>query len=59
MPRTARIAPGGLVFHIMNRGVDQMQLFEKPADQQALEAVLRETLDDTPLRSRAYAVITA
>jgi putative transposase len=41
MPRIARVALGGLVFHVLNRGVAQMQLFEKPADYQAFEQVLR------------------
>jgi hypothetical protein len=27
MPRTARVAPGGMVFHVLNRGVGRMQLF--------------------------------
>src|SRR5271157_2493710 len=35
MPRTARVAPGGMVFHVLNRGVARMQLFEKAADYQA------------------------
>ena len=26
MPRTARVAPGGMVFHVLNRGVARMQL---------------------------------
>ena len=29
MPRTARIAPGGMAFHVLNHGVARMQLFEK------------------------------
>lgn len=37
MPRTARIAPGGMVFHVLNRGVARMQIFEKSADYQAFE----------------------
>src|SRR5271157_2416104 len=45
MPRTARVAPGGMVFHVLNRGVARMQLFEKAADYQAFEQVLRDTLD--------------
>jgi len=57
MPRTARIAPGGLVFHVMNRGVARMQLFEKPADYQAFEIVVRETLDESPMRICAYALM--
>ena len=29
MPRTARITPGGMVFHVLNRGVGRMRLFNK------------------------------
>jgi len=50
MPRTARVAPGGMVFHVLNRGVARMQLFEKAADYQAFEQVLRGTLDQSPMR---------
>ena len=32
MPRTARVAPGGMVFHILNCGVARMPLFENAAD---------------------------
>ena len=28
MPRTARQAPGGALFHVLNRGVGRMRLFE-------------------------------
>ncbi len=28
-PRTARVALGGMVFHVLNLGVARMQLFEK------------------------------
>ena len=57
MPRTARIAPGGTVFHVMNRGVARMQLFEKPADYQAFEQAMRETVDESPMRICAYSVM--
>ena len=57
MPRTARVAPGGMVFHVLNRGVARMQLFEKAADYQAFEQVLQDTLDQSPMRICAYAVM--
>ena len=57
MPRTARVAPGGMVFHVLNRGVARMQLFEKAADYHAFEQVLRDTLDQSPMRICAYAVM--
>jgi putative transposase len=46
-----------MVFHVMNRGVARMQLFEKPADYQAFEQVLRETVDESPMRICTYALI--
>jgi len=29
MPRTARIAPGGMVFHVLNRANNRMPIFEQ------------------------------
>jgi hypothetical protein len=46
-----------MVFHVLNRGVARMQLFEKSADYQAFEQVLRETLDESPMRICAYSVM--
>ncbi len=30
MPRAAKVAPGGVLFHVLNRGVGRMELFSKP-----------------------------
>ena len=57
MPRTAPIAPGGMVFHVLNRGVARMLLFEKPADYPAFEQVLQDALDQSPMRICACAVM--
>ena len=46
-----------MVFHVLNRGVARMQLFEKTADYQAFEQVLRDALDQSPMRICAYAVM--
>jgi putative transposase len=46
-----------MVFHVLNRGVARMQLFEKPADYQAFEQVLRETVDESPIRICAYVLM--
>jgi putative transposase len=46
-----------MVFHVLNRGVGRMQLFEKAADFQAFERVLEETCEATPIRICAYAVM--
>jgi hypothetical protein len=40
-----------MVFHVLNRGVARLQLFEKAGDYQAFEQVLRDTLDQSLPRS--------
>jgi putative transposase len=57
MPRTARYAPGGLVYHVLNRGVGRRTLFESSGDYLAFEHVLEETLRILPLRVCAYALM--
>jgi putative transposase len=43
MPRTARIAPGGMVFHVINRANARARIFRKEADYAAFERVMKET----------------
>ena len=43
--------PGGMAFHVLNRDVARMQLFEKPTDVDAFEHISRETLDESPMRA--------
>jgi hypothetical protein len=40
MPRQARYAPAGLVYHVLNRGVARRTLFEKEQDYVAFERTL-------------------
>ena len=40
MPRTARKAAGGVVYHVLNRGNGRQRLFHKPADYDAFVALL-------------------
>jgi hypothetical protein len=42
MPRTARVAPGGMVFHVLNRGVGRMGLLLKDAECAAFERVIEK-----------------
>ncbi len=49
--------PGGMVFHVLNRGVGLMRLFEKDGDYAAFERVLAETLELLPMRLCAYCVM--
>jgi len=57
MPRSAREAPGGVVFHVLNRGVGRMRLFGQDGDYEAFERVLEETLVLRPMRLCAYCVM--
>ena len=49
MPRTKRICPAGEVFHVLNRAVARLTIFEKPEDYAAFKRVLDETWQIVPL----------
>jgi putative transposase len=49
MPRPKRICPAGEVFHVLNRAVARLTIFEKPEDYDALMRVVAETWAIVPL----------
>jgi putative transposase len=57
MPRASRYAPGGMAFHVLNRGVGRRNLFDKDGDYLAFEKVLEETLRTRPMRLCAYCLL--
>src|SRR5271167_2091057 len=57
MPRRARNAPGGLVYHALNRAVARLPLLQKDGDFQAFERVLTEALEEHPTRLLAYCLM--
>jgi putative transposase len=57
MPRRARSATGGFVYHVLNRANARACLFENDGDYQAFERVLLEAHDRLPMRTLAYAVM--
>lgn len=57
MPRTARVAPGGTVYHVLNRAVARVPLFRKEADYAAFERVLLEAYERTPTRILAWCIM--
>ncbi|HEX5244708.1 MAG TPA: transposase [Tepidisphaeraceae bacterium] len=57
MPRTARIAPGGVIFHCLNRGNDQRDLFDDEADFAAFERVMQASLEAVPVRLLGYCLM--
>lgn len=57
MPRRKRVCPRGEVFHVLNRAVARLTVFEKPADYDAFLRVLDETWEIVPLPIFAMAVM--
>ena len=57
MPRNARYAPGGLVYHVLNRANDRQPIFETDDDYLAFLRVVRDTLDKQPMRLLAYCLM--
>lgn len=50
MPRRGRSAPGGRVYHVLNRANGRRTLFGKDADYAAFERVLEQAVDRLPMR---------
>jgi putative transposase len=48
MGRPLRQAPGGLVYHVLNRANGRLPIFRKAADYEAFERVLAQALDHVP-----------
>ena len=58
MPRASRSFPGGLVYHVLNRGVGRRTLFEKDGDFLAFEKVVEETLRTCRMRICAFCILS-
>jgi putative transposase len=50
MPRQARHAPGGLVYHVLNRANGRLRLFKKDQDYLAFEQVMIDAHAQVPIR---------
>ena len=57
MPRHPRAAPGGFVYHCLNRAVARLPLFQKNGDYDAFECVLKTALEIHPIRMLAYCIM--
>jgi putative transposase len=57
MPRTARKAPGGMIFHVLNRRVGRQQIFHKDEDFAAFERVLAHAIHEVPVGLLAYCLM--
>ena len=58
MPRVARKAPGGQVYHVLNRSVGKMRLFAQDADFEAFQRVLIETHRRHPIRILSSCILS-
>ena len=57
MPKRARVTPGGLVYHVLNRTVAGLPLFRKEADYEAFERIMIEAHERHPLRILAWCLM--
>ena len=57
MGRPLRVAPGGLVYHVLNRANGQQALFDDEGDYAAFERVLSEARKHIAMRLLAYCVM--
>jgi len=57
MPRVGRIAPGGVIYHVVNRGNGRKALFHKDGDYAAFIKLLAEVKETTPVRILAYCLM--
>jgi putative transposase len=57
MARRARVAPAGLIYHVMNRTAGRFVMLRRAADFQALERVMLEAWEREPLRVLSYCLM--
>ena len=57
MPRRPRVAVAGLCYHVLNRGVGRMTLFDKPGDYAAFETALGHAFAAVPMRVVTYVLM--
>lgn len=57
MPRPLRTAPGGFVYHVLNRANGKRRIFEHDCDYLAFERVLAEVQQRLPMRILAWCVM--
>jgi len=57
MPRQARVAPGGQIYHVINRGVARLKIFESDGDYLAFETVLAQAKQRHPTRLLGWTIM--
>jgi putative transposase len=57
VPFRRRVGTAGVVFHVLNRGVRRLRLFDRPGDYRAFLKVFREAQTRIPMRCLAYCLM--
>jgi putative transposase len=57
MARHARVAPGGLIYHVLNRSAGRIRLFRKDADFEAFERIMAEAQALHPIRILSWCIM--
>ncbi|MDB5357876.1 MAG: hypothetical protein JWN24_4329 [Phycisphaerales bacterium] len=57
MPRSARVAPGGFVYHVLNRSVGRMKMFRADRDFDAFMRVVSDANERHPIPILSYCVL--
>jgi REP element-mobilizing transposase RayT len=57
LPRRARVAPGEIIYHALNRANGRSQLFDKPEDFAAFERIMVAAMLRSPIRLLAYCLM--
>jgi putative transposase len=58
MPRIARVAPGGFVYHVLNRSAGRFRIFRGERDFLAFERVLVEAHRRCPIRILSWCILS-
>jgi putative transposase len=57
MPRLARVDIGDEIYHVINRANGRLTIFEKKADYQLFESILKKAKEETDMRILAYTIM--
>ena len=58
MARRPRIAPGGWIYHVLNRAVGRMKIFNSDGDFQAFQRIVKEAQERVPMRILSYCIMS-
>lgn len=57
MPRTVRVAPAGVIFHVLNRANARARIFDKDLDYEAFLRIIGKTARLIPVEIFAYTIM--